>query len=86
MDVFTGASNLSGMSPNPFYVTDAFHEANVEIDEKGTTASAATVLTISRKLVLPETFRFDHPFLFFIVDNANKLPLFAGRVANPAIL
>ncbi|KAL0276179.1 UNVERIFIED_CONTAM: hypothetical protein PYX00_003801 [Menopon gallinae] len=83
--IFTGESNLSGISPEPFYVTDAFHEANTEIDEKGATASAATLLVISRQLILTEVFRMNQPFLFFIVDNTHNLPLFAGMVVNPTV-
>jgi serine protease inhibitor len=31
----------------------------------------------------PLVFNVDHPFLAFIVDNLNKLPLFASRVTDP---
>jgi hypothetical protein len=31
----------------------------------------------------PVVFTVDHPFLAFIVDDINTLPLFASRVADP---
>jgi serine protease inhibitor len=33
--------------------------------------------------VTPEPFRVDHPFLFYLVDDATGAILFEGRIADP---
>ncbi len=63
-----------------------FHKAFVKVDERGTEAAAATAVVMmllgSRPRPVPE-FKADHPFLFFIIDEATDLVLFMGRVAEP---
>ena len=59
------------------------HQADIAVDEKGTTAAAATgviVVTISVEVPLV----VDRPFLFFIVHQPTNTLLFAGRVVDPA--
>jgi serpin B len=66
-------------------ITAVVHKAFVEIDEKGTEASAATAVVISSRGLSekPIDFRVDHPFIFLIRDNQSGTILFLGRVINP---
>jgi serpin B len=60
----------------------------VKVDEKGTEAAAATAAVMARAaaaLAPPAEFKADHPFLFFIRDNASGMILFMGRVADPSV-
>jgi serine protease inhibitor len=44
------------------------------------------LLTIEAEFItwgLPPSFVADHPFYYFIRDNATKLVLFSGRLAQP---
>ena len=86
-DLFTTAANLKGIAPDDnLVVSQVLHEANVEIDEEGSVASAATGIFFEVTSFVPTDnldFIADHPFLFFILDRANKVPLFAGKVVNP---
>ncbi|KAK6636971.1 hypothetical protein RUM43_010637 [Polyplax serrata] len=83
-DIFTSASDLGGIaSSTSLAVSDVVHQANVEIDEKGGSGSAATVVQFLRMRTPTMTFVADQPFLFFIVDKKTKIPLFAGKLANP---
>jgi serpin B len=64
------------------------HIADIKVDEEGTEAAAATGLVViptsaeapPRDLVV---FNADHPFLFFVRDDATGAVLFAGRLTNP---
>ena len=69
-------------------ISRVFHKAFVKVDEKGTEAAAATAVAMMRAgsamvREQPVVFRADHPFLFFIRDNATGLVVFMGRVADP---
>ena len=77
--------------PSPedrLYIGKVFHKGFVKVDEKGTEAAAATAVVMPRAgsaaPAQPTEFKADHPFLFFIRDNASGLVLFMGRVADPA--
>ncbi|MFN8611362.1 MAG: serpin family protein [Vulcanimicrobiota bacterium] len=52
-------------------------QAELEVNETGTVASAATAAIVSRSL--PETFVADHPFLFWVRDRASGTVLFSGQ-------
>jgi serine protease inhibitor len=76
--------------PDPrdrLFISEVFHKAFVKVDEKGTEAAAATAVVMDRAgavMTRPAEFRADHPFLFFIRDNASGMVLFMGRVADPS--
>lgn len=83
-DIFTPASDLGGIaSSTSLAVSDVIHQANVEIDEKGGSGSAATVVQFLRMRTPTMSFVADQPFLFFIVDQKTNIPLFAGKLSNP---
>jgi serpin B len=85
---FTGIAN----PPRPddrLVIGEVFHKAFVKVDEKGTEAAAATSVVMMRagaafRPEQPVEFKADHPFLFFIRDQASGMVLFMGRVADPA--
>lgn len=84
---FTGMAN----PPDPqdrLYLSQVYHKAYIKADEKGTEAAAATAVVMSRAMAIihqPQVmeFRADHPFLFFIRDDASGMILFNGRVMEP---
>jgi len=85
---FTGIANPSDPDDRLF-ISKVFHKAFVKVDEKGTEAAAATAVIMLRDgsappKEKPAEFRADHPFLFFIRDNASGMLLFMGRVADPS--
>ncbi len=85
--VFTHAAELEGIADNLF-VSAAFHEAVVDIDEKGTEAAAATAAVVSltsAPMAQPEPLvvRIDRPFVFVIRDRASGVPLFIGQMLKP---
>jgi serine protease inhibitor len=85
IDAFGNKADFSGMDgTRELFLSTVLHKAFVEVNEKGTEAAAATggVISVTSAPILPQ-FRADHPFLFFIRDNASKSILFVGRVVQP---
>jgi serpin B len=66
-------------------IGEVIHKAIIAVDEKGTTAAAATGTTVvNLAIVAPgQTLVVDRPFLFFI-RHATGAVLFQGRVVDPS--
>jgi serpin B len=85
----TGIHAPSDSSDN-IYISRVIHQANIDVDEKGVEASAATAVSVSTGgCTGPEpaktiTLRLDHPFLFFVRDIETGAILFMGRVVDPS--
>jgi serpin B len=84
-EAFTGAADLSGINgiARDLFVQDVVHKAIITVDEKGTTAAAATGVVVGRKAVA-RTLVIDRPFLFFIRHNLTGAALFQGRIVDPS--
>lgn len=82
-----GSADFSGLSVEAdLYISGAFHQATIEVDELGTTATAATAVvgSITSGPPLAEL-RADRPFIFVIEHDETSEPLFVGRVLEPTI-
>ncbi|XP_010877173.1 protein Z-dependent protease inhibitor [Esox lucius] len=81
--IFLDTANLTRLSNNPgLKVSEVFHKAVIEVDERGTTAATATeggIVAYS----LPYSFIVNRPFFFFIYHEATNSLLFMGRVIDP---
>jgi serpin B len=87
------AADFSGMTGRPvaqerLYISRIAHRAVIEVAEENTEAAAATAVVVRPTAipalpVTPEPFRVDHPFLFYLVDDATGAILFEGRIADP---
>jgi serpin B len=71
-----------------FFISAVVHQADIEVDEEGTVAAAATAVEeFQATAVMPPppavTFTVDHPFLYLIRDNASGSILFLGRMLDP---
>ena len=67
-------------------IDEILHVARIEVDDKGTTASAATSIGIGvTSISEPEVVNIDSPFLYFIRDRYSGAILFIGHVAYPTI-
>ncbi len=80
-------ANFSGMDgTNNLYIDKVIHQAYVAVDEEGTEAAAATVVTMELTSIGPQEtkiFNADHPFMFIIQDVKTGNILFLGKVMNP---
>jgi serine protease inhibitor len=83
----TDLTNFSGISPGKSPSADeGVHAADIEVDEKGTVAAAATAITmiVCACPVTPDAeIRADRPFLYLIRDTETDTILFAGRLVDP---
>merc|ERR1711892_515706 len=74
--------NYSRMTDEDVFISDAIHQATIDVDECGTVATAATAVVMMLRCMPapPQIITIDKPFLFFLHKNDNIL--FAGRVAQ----
>ncbi|XP_005234044.2 ovalbumin-related protein X-like [Falco peregrinus] len=84
-DLFSPSANLSGISSaESLKVSEAVHEAYMEVSEEGTeTAGSEGVMGDIEQSSESEEFRADHPFLFLIKHNPTNSILFFGRYCSP---
>jgi len=94
MDLATGGgADFSGItSPSELYIGAVIHQANIDVDEKGTEAAAATAVGMfttggcgSSQPLKVITLRLDRPFLFVLRDVETGAVLFMGRVVDPSV-
>ncbi|XP_058450766.1 leukocyte elastase inhibitor-like [Malaya genurostris] len=84
--IFEDDSSLSELSTTPTKVADVKQEAFLSVDEKGTTASAVTKITIiplSLNSYSDMDFICDEPFMVMIVDKTREIPLFMAKIRQP---
>ena len=80
-------ADFSGITTQEqLFISDVIHQANIDVDEKGTTASAASAVMIAGLAAPapPVTLRVDRPFLFALRDIPTGAIVFLGRVADPS--
>ena len=81
-----GVADFSGIDgAHDIFLTAVIHQALIAVDEKGTTAVAATAV-VGGVVDGPsgEPLVVDRPFLFAIRDDATGTILFLGRVLDPS--
>ena len=84
---FDERADFSGITTaEQLQISDVIHQANIDVDEKGTEAAAATavVMRAGAAPAEPVTIRVDRPFLFALRDVPTGAVLFLGRVADPS--
>jgi serpin B len=81
-------ADFSGITTQEeLYISKVVHQANIAVDEKGTEATAATVVVMaaaSAAPIQPVTVHVDRPFLFAVRDTKTGAILFLGRVVDPS--
>ncbi|KFQ67232.1 hypothetical protein N335_06686, partial [Phaethon lepturus] len=84
-DLFSPSANLSGISSaESLKISEAIHEAYMEVNEEGTEmAGSVGVMGDIKHSSAFEEFRADHPFLFLIKHNPTNSILFFGRYCSP---
>jgi serpin B len=78
--------DFTGISPRNPFIGAGVHAADIEVDEEGTVAAAATGLAFAESGPPPPdaVIRADRPFLYLIRHAETGAVLFLGRVVDPA--
>jgi serine protease inhibitor len=78
-------ADFFGISPQMTVITRVAHATVVDVDENGTVAAGATVVTVGTTVVQGPQFimTMDHPFFYAIRDDKTGELLFVGVLANP---
>ena len=83
-EIFTPAADFSSMSSEWLQLDQIIHKAKIEVNRKGTRASAATMGVVVAGCC-PDFERvkyvyLDRPFIYAVVQNKTGLPVFTGMV------
>jgi serpin B len=89
----SGAADFSGItSPSQMFIAAVIHQANIDVDETGTEAAAATAVIGDTtggcggpQPAKTITLRLNRPFLFILHDVKTGAILFMGRVLDPSV-
>lgn len=79
-------ADFSGITPvDDLYISGVIHQANIDVDEEGTEAAAATgvIMRVTSAPPPPSPMNVDRPFLFALRDMETGAILFLGRVVEP---
>ncbi|MCM1165087.1 MAG: serpin family protein [Lachnospiraceae bacterium] len=80
-------ADFSGISDEALFVSDVLQKTKLELDENGTKAAAATVISIDTAAEPIEREKkevtLDRPFAFMIYDSAEGQIVFLGKVTAP---
>ena len=85
-----GVADFSGISDEEaLYIARVIHQANIDVDEKGTVAAAATAIGMDTggctgpQPAKTRTLRLNRPFIYLLRDTQTGAILFMGRVTDP---
>jgi serine protease inhibitor len=87
---FTDAADFSKIydpSQVQVYISKAIHKTFINVSESGTQAAAATVIGIAyltSNPSAPPVIKFNHPFLYSIIEKQTGTVMFMGIVNDPA--
>ena len=84
-----GTADFSGMDgTQTLFISDVFHDAFINVAEKGTEAAAATAVVIDADggvaLFMGLPVDATRPFIYFLYDQPTGAILFMGRVQDPS--
>lgn len=79
-------ADFSGMaeSPENIHIEEVLHKTTISVDVRGTSAGALSSVRTDNESssIGMRSICIDRPFIFMIIDNATKLPLFIGTVMD----
>ena len=88
-DAFTLSADFSGITESlgGLYINEVRHKTAIDLNEKGTSATATTLIGGKTKGIPdedPPTVVLDRPFVYLIYDTVTRMPLFIGVLNDPS--
>merc|ERR1719508_243064 len=84
-DIFGDRANFTGISDeNDASVGEIVHKTKIEVSEEGSEAAAVTAVFETKVFFPNPKISIDSPFIFFILDAKNNLPIFMGKIVDPS--
>jgi len=84
---FTSEADFSGISETPLYISGVTQKARVKMDEKSTSAAAATMIMMAKGAMAapepPVEMKVNRPYFFAVADRETGAVCFAGVIENP---
>merc|ERR1711915_523917 len=86
-DIFSNRADFGRMTDSRnIEVGDIKHKTKIRVFEEGSEAAAVTGAVLDTRSGAPNTkFSINSPFLFFIQDTKNNIPIFMGKIVDPTI-
>ncbi|OAF66249.1 Alpha-1-antiproteinase [Intoshia linei] len=83
-NIFSKDADFSEITDNKLKVEKIIHVANIDVDEVGTTAAAATAAFMSGRSLaeIPDTIRMDSSFSAYLTYGESRMILFSAFVDN----
>ncbi|XP_018615489.1 alpha-1-antitrypsin-like [Scleropages formosus] len=83
-DIFSAGADFTGISDSPLVVSKVVQKATLDVDESGSTATAATGVEVTLRSAMDSpSLRFNHPFMIIMSNHKTRSILFMGKVVNP---
>jgi len=84
---FSNAANFKNMGVDrtgKLNLDRVIHKTKIDLDEQGTRAAAVTAVfaKASSAMIDVKYVTLNRPFVYAIIDNTNKLPVFIGTISN----
>lgn len=76
-------SRMGNSTGGNLYIGDIIHKTFISVDTQGTEAAAFSKEKVISKGAYPNGVALDRPFVYAIIDNKTKLPLFIGTMMDP---
>ena len=83
-DTKANFTKMATSKEGAIFIGDVLHKTFITVDDEGTKAGAVTKVEMQVKSVqLTHMITLNRPFVYAIIDNETKLPLFMGTMMNP---
>ncbi|HEX9997836.1 MAG TPA: serpin family protein [Abditibacterium sp.] len=79
-EAFQAGADFSKLGNAPLWINAFLHKTRLEIDEKGTVAAAATVVTMTKSASRSTALTFNRPFALVLTEEKSRTPVFMGIV------
>lgn len=85
-DAFGATADFSNLATSPIYIGEILQKAKIEVDLSGTKATAATEIRMDALGAFspeePAEVICDRPFLYFLLDMDQQIPIFMGAIES----